>query len=703
MARSRKPAAARTSHIRPAIDRGPVVQASVLCLALVLAPLIAGRFEATSVLAVQALVLCASLFWMYHAMNEGRLTLPPKSAGIGLAVFVAWAVISAFGSASIHATVRELVNIACYALVYAMAVGLASDRRQATAVVGALILSAGIISVIGLNEYAANWRTGNPGWRTFGTFFNPDFLAGSMALALPVLLAWFLAAESIGATAMSGALLFMASATMIVTGSRMGFVAAAAGLACTVILGLVVRLVGKTQLVRMGVMLILVAAMLQVAGTPLKARVVNQQVVESQTHSGGFRKLTWKGTARMIAANPVKGTGLGTYEVAYPRYAITGYTKLTHNSYLQIAAESGVPALIALLVALAASTLVPISTLLRLRKVGAVQQSEGLPSWMPSREMLLCGIIGGCVASMARNFVDSDWYVTGIGVPFWALLGLAVGLGCADQCVRLSVKRSRAGIAAGVLGVMLIGVLMLTQGESALSSGISLASQGDGEGSMDSLRSSLGFDRFNPETHRRIAAVLVSKYRGTGDESALDEAVREYGEASRLEPAGTKTHYQLGRAYDFAGMYAEAEKAYSSAVDRDPKSPQNLLALARCYEKLGRRADALKIYQRMVEVEESPYETVRAVPELIEPTYIFAHAAIGRDLESRGDLPAARTQYKRSLDRIHLYQQNMRAMGRILEMGVGRNTELEQQVDELRTDLEKRMASPVGPSGGRSR
>ena len=52
----------------------------------------------------------------------------------------------------------------------------------------------------------------------------------------------------------------------------------------------------------------------------------------------------WKGVLPMIAANPLSGTGLGTFSLSYPPYKIYGETAIwdqAHNEYLQVLAESG--------------------------------------------------------------------------------------------------------------------------------------------------------------------------------------------------------------------------------------------------------------------------------------------------------------------------------------------------------------------------
>ncbi|HEV8335064.1 MAG TPA: O-antigen ligase family protein, partial [Candidatus Polarisedimenticolia bacterium] len=52
----------------------------------------------------------------------------------------------------------------------------------------------------------------------------------------------------------------------------------------------------------------------------------------------------WKAIGRMVAANPLTGTGLGTFALAFPIFKTYGDTSIwqqAHNDYLQVLAESG--------------------------------------------------------------------------------------------------------------------------------------------------------------------------------------------------------------------------------------------------------------------------------------------------------------------------------------------------------------------------
>ena len=99
------------------------------------------------------------------------------------------------------------------------------------------------------------------------------------------------------------------------------------------------------------------------------------------------------------------------------------------SSYIQMADECGLPGLIALLLTLgftfAAARTRPCPSPRALRRSGG----EFLAAVAPADDrVLLCGLLGGLSAAVVQNLIDSDWYVFFLGVTFWTLAGLAVGL-----------------------------------------------------------------------------------------------------------------------------------------------------------------------------------------------------------------------------------------------------------------------------------
>ena len=123
----------------------------------------------------------------------------------------------------------------------------------------------------------------------------------------------------------------------------------------------------------------------------------------------------WKGVVRMIAANPLTGSGLGTFEIAYPAYKTYGQSVVwqqAHNDYLQVLAESGWVGFGLLLMGLAillAKFLVP-----TLREPWRSQEAVALGSSL------------GLWALLIHSLVDFNLQIPSNGLLFVLLGGLLV-------------------------------------------------------------------------------------------------------------------------------------------------------------------------------------------------------------------------------------------------------------------------------------
>ncbi len=91
---------------------------------------------------------------------------------------------------------------------------------------------------------------------------------------------------------------------------------------------------------------------------------------------------------------------------------------------------------------------------------------------------------------------------------------------------------------------------------------------------------------------------------------------------------------------------------------------------------------ALAYYERVLRLERSPYGQVRAVPEMVETAYGFAHLALARHYEARGDLARARTEYDSALRVFRAYRERTLPLNRLgKEVGLY-NPEREQRILE---------------------
>lgn len=660
-------------------SRQSIVHVAVLCVILFLAPMVAGKLSPIPSLAIQILVFLAAMLWLIQAAREDSLRIPDRWISYPLAVFFLLLIISAIGSASLHATIRELANIASYLLVFLMVISLRANRPAVYGVLASLMASAFLVGILGIKEYML---APNSGWRVFSTFFNPDFLAGFMALILPIALAWYLSRAPLGFSIGLGLTVILAFSGVLMSGSRFGSLAAVGGIAVFLILALISRSLKKAHLVKAALLLPVLALIFLTLGRPLAGRI---SATQAQSHSGGFRIYTWKGTARMAAANPINGTGLGTFEIAYPRYALVGFTKLAHNTYLQLAAEAGPLTPVVLIIILGSSTL-PLTIRLTRRQLAADQD------WTP---LMASGLLGGVAASMARNVVDSDWYVTAIGISFWAVLGAVVALTGGGRIV--PVTRRTLNLSVTFVALASLTLIIMLAAELSVAWGNALwAQQPDKAISRYQLAARL--DPLNAGFRQRLGSAYIALARETGNPAYADQAERELKQAIRLEPASAKNYYQLGRVFEFYPKSREAIEAFAGALERNPNAPEVMLALADRYEKSDQADMAWMVWKRMVALEHTPFEDVRAVPEMVEPEFIFAHIALARDFERQGDRAAAKEEYEIALDRVERYQECVEAMREVLEANNRRDMEMERRVQEARWEIMRKLFVLMAPT-----
>jgi len=176
-----------------------------------------------------------------------------------------------------------------------------------------------------------------------GIYSNPNDLAFSIVLSLPFCLAFLLSAKSgIGKVIWLCAMLMM-SVTLALTASRAGFVdLVVAGTVCLWHFGVK----GKRPFLILATGVLGVLIMLS-AGRTLKERLVATAAEEDSSNSdlgarGSFeaRKYLMEQALRGIEHYPIFGLGIGNF-ITY-----SGDWHEVHMSYLQIAVEGGIPALI---------------------------------------------------------------------------------------------------------------------------------------------------------------------------------------------------------------------------------------------------------------------------------------------------------------------------------------------------------------------
>lgn len=562
--------------------------------------------------------------WRFPA---GRIFLP-------LLFLIVWLGVSVVQTGFQWHAVQKFAEWSTAALLLFVIVAMVRRGSLAWVMVGSIIAGASLTTLNALQDYAFQLKLGNPSWRVFATFFNPNFFAGYLAMTIPLtwgVLLWVSRNQKAHPYSKSWLILLTASAwlqmiALMLTASRAGFGIMAVALLIWFLAMLLQRLLNWTSVLLLAVSgLILLTGALWVARPAVER--LTPHAARQEVYSASFRQETWKGTLTMIRANPLMGTGLGSYEWTYPRYAHTGYTRLAHNSFLELAAETGVPALL---------FLVWLGIAWISRTLQKERHEDTLHDWRPVQ----WGIAAAVLASVGHNLWDSDLASYGILLTFFALLGLGIAL-AVDGITAMPVGRINRRVLGLSLSLLFAWhFLSIGIGETYANTARNHLISGRLLPGIESYQAALDIDARNPDYRIELADARFAL-------GQQEEAVGLLQCAIRGKPS-PRFYYRQGLYDERLGKPEEARKSYLQVLERDPNSLAALLKLARLAEATQPQ-EAIKYYLEIAALERTPYGQVRAVPEMVETAYAFANLKVGELRESEGDLKTAEEHYRRAL------------------------------------------------------
>lgn len=649
-------------------------------------PLLGGAL--VGLLLVGGLVVCAWNISMWR-VPVMRFLLPM----MGLIVWMGLSM--AIGGSGWNGVLR--VSNWMLALAAVVAIPAVVRRNMAAWVmVGALTASASLLGLRACVEYLQSALAGIPNWRVFGSFFNPNMLAGYFVMSAPftmgVLLLvgrefrtermrWLPALLTVG--------LWLQLSGLVLTASRLGLLSFL--FAAMVFFGfaLVWKLVSRDFVWRLSVVGVLTAGLIWLSQP--SAQRLTPQAASQDVHSGAFRMETWKGTWRMVLANPILGVGTGNFEVHYPRYASVGYTRSAHNTYLELASESGFPALILLI-------LMGVGWLTR------ALQSELPPPEMPARGRITdwrparVGVLAGVAGAVAHNAVDSDVQVLANLLMLACLLALGIALapdGVFSYPVRPMERRATALLFLTVFG---LGVVSSGLGEWFANQARYYALISQIPQAVELYQRARLFDSRNPDYLMELGELYYALGRRETAFTMLEQAVRWKPTPRNL--------YRLGLYYERDGQLQRAREQFRQVLERDPNNLPALLKLAQMAQpdpttpRLNE--EALQYYRRIIALEDSPYGRIRAVPEIVETAYGFAHLAAARHYQALDEIERAVRHYEAALKVFRAYREQtypFNRQGRLLGLY---NPEREQQILQAHlltlqgyADLLEKMGKPA--------
>lgn len=287
--------------------------------------------------------------------------------------------------------------------------------RQAIGVVAAFVAGATLDAIYGLLFVAPEGSA--EAVRLSGGLDNPNELATILVASLVLALGLAAALRTAPLARLSAlAAAVVCTAGVFLTGSRGGLVALAVALLAFLAIGS--RFRGR---------LLLVAVVIAAAGVSYYTYIASPEARERVTdvESGSGRTDLWEIGWRMVEAEPVRGIGAGNFKVSSPSFLLApgaierpeffigSAPKVTHNSYLEMWAETGVVGLALFLFIVGFGLLAAGKAALSFTRQGELQM-----------EVLSRALFVTLAAVLAADFFGSRQY----NKELWILLGLSAAL-----------------------------------------------------------------------------------------------------------------------------------------------------------------------------------------------------------------------------------------------------------------------------------
>ena len=271
-------------------------------------------------------------------------------------IFCGYALLSLLFSQYKYASFSGFLRIISFFLLYVLVVNVVSDFKKLSLLLKVVIVSTGLVSLIGLLQVLGisftAWIPGFPG-RITSTFANPNFLGSFLAITLPLSAVSYLSSAN-RKKLVYLAIFLLGFMGLLLTRSRGAIAASILSylfMGGMIIFGRLQAFVGRRRsLAFLGLLVVVVLVVFILVDSG--AEGITKRFSETSPGEGSmfYRLKIWESTLNLIRHNFVFGTGLGTFQIYFPQYTFPDFYKLVpignllhaENEYLEIWSESGI-------------------------------------------------------------------------------------------------------------------------------------------------------------------------------------------------------------------------------------------------------------------------------------------------------------------------------------------------------------------------
>ncbi len=539
-----------------------------------------------------SLIALAALVAFFTLRSDGSADL---FCLFSSALFFGYIVIRALTSPAPYFASSDLYSVLAALVIYGLTVTTLATSRKRIALLVALLALAVLQVFVGLVQFgvAENFKvvpflekiTGMQ--RATGFYTNPDHLAGLLeilgifGLAITCWSRW-----PSWSRVIFGYLTAISYAGLAMTGSRGGYLSAAASLIVFVFLSLLaLRPAGRTLLLKFGAgglvalaLALLAAGFLVRQNTQVSGRIGTVELLDNSRFD------LWRAAIEQWKLQPLIGTGSGTYRFYGRQFRSERMQSdpiYVHNDYLHLLCEYG-------LVGLAGLLLFSYAHLRRGWRsfvlLGPRRVDAGGP-FRSDRLALNIGALGAIAAYTVHSMVDFNLHIPANAVLLAFAFGVLARPGAKiDSAGARSFTLAPRLATALLAGVLLVQSTRLFPGEYfALRARMALENE-EPATSILFAKKALRYERQNPMIFFYLGrALLALRYQAEQGEAATpsaEEVLAAFEQAHRLAPLDGTYALDLALTYDELRRFSEAEWMYGVARTRDPRSQ----ALAQLYE-----------------------------------------------------------------------------------------------------------------------
>lgn len=177
--------------------------------------------------------------------------------------------------------------------------------------------------------------------------------------------------------------------------------------------------------------------------------ISKETIKETDGVNNKMRISLWKNTFKIIHDYPIVGIGPGNFKMRYHSYQDEPwlYAAYTHNYFLQLAAETGLPGLIVFIVIFVSTMISVINKLKKHNNTG--------------KDILFIGVLCGVFGSILHTFVDIDWSRVTLYIIFWIFIGILLSSSNLKE-KSIKIKRLNNKLYLMLLLIFVIFVELLT-------------------------------------------------------------------------------------------------------------------------------------------------------------------------------------------------------------------------------------------------